>query len=141
MRIVPLHMSSYYLYLACWNRSVNTWAVLYYWRGVQRRVSELTMTSPTCPPLPAIPLSTVVYILPDPASPTVNIVSMRDTVEEDQRMKQQLQGESNPWPTVPVSHRSPGKGSTRVKPRGIVAPRVAKTRVADDDVTRTKSLQ
>ena len=66
---------------------------------------------------------------------------MRDTVEEDQRMKQQLQGESNPWTTVQVSHMSPKKGSTRVMPRGIVAPRVAKTRVADDDVTRTKSLQ
>ena len=80
------------------------------------------------------------YILSDPASPSVNIAPTRDTVEEDQR-KKQLQDESNPWPTVLVSHGSPMKGSTRVKPRGIVAPRVAKTRVADDDVTMTKSLQ
>ena len=78
--------------------------------------------------------------MPDPASPTDNIVPTRDTVKEDQRMKQ-LQYKSDQWPTVPVSHRSPKKGSIRVKPRGIVAPRVGKTRVADDDGTMTKSLQ
>ena len=64
------------------------------------------------------PFQTVGYILSDPASPTINIAPTRDTVEEDQREKQ-LQDESNPWPTVPVSHGSPMKGSTRVKPRGI----------------------